>query len=510
MGNDNTRSSAERADDTVDIANSEPTVIPSSEHPITLDMIDRDALFVLKTLNEAGFSGWLVGGGVRDLYLGKKPKDFDISTDARPGQLRKLFKRSTTIGRRFRLVQVFFGGGKAIEVSTLRSLSEHDLDGPVAVLAPNNTFGTLSEDARRRDLTINSLFYEIENETIVDYVHGTDDLKNGVIRVVGDPDRRFTHDPVRMMRAIRHATRNNFTIDEKCWQSILANADKLTLCPPSRLRDEFFKDLYSGASAAWFEMAAKSGIYTALFPICRDVVDDPTLRGQLAAIFATVDRGNRLAVDAGGHRPPDHFLLALTLIPWAEQKFQLFSVARRGAPLFTFTGIIREELDNTIGQTLNLRRSLRQEVTGLLLHLAQMLHNRLKEKEDETAISADLWPKWLQRKSYFAKALLFYRYWTEAATGTPCVPAPEPQEEQASRSRRGRRGRKKGGVARELSVPPGEESGAEMTAGRPEEPECAEKQPEKADNRVENGGRSRGGRVAWAPNTEGGVFGFRR
>ncbi len=130
-------------------------------------------LYILRKLKDAGFAGYLVGGGVRDLYLGKTPKDFDISTDARPGQLRKLFPNSNTIGRRFRLVQIFFRGGKTIEISTLRSLSEHDLDGPEAVLAPNNTFGTLSEDARRRDLTINSLFYEIENNTIIDYVNGS-------------------------------------------------------------------------------------------------------------------------------------------------------------------------------------------------------------------------------------------------------------------------------------------------------------------------------------------------
>ena len=135
-----------------------------AEHPITLEMIDDDALIVLRKLNKAGFSAYLVGGGVRDLYLGKQPKDFDIGTNARPGQVRRIFPNSRTIGRRFRLVQVFFKNGKIFEVSTLRSLSEHDLDGPEAVLAPNNTYGTLAEDAQRRDLTINGLFYEIENQ----------------------------------------------------------------------------------------------------------------------------------------------------------------------------------------------------------------------------------------------------------------------------------------------------------------------------------------------------------
>jgi len=159
-------------------------------------MIDADALLVLRKLHDAGFTAYLVGGGVRDLYLGKTPKDFDISTNAHPGQIRKVFRNSMTIGRRFRLVQVFFGNGKTIEVSTLRSLSEHDIDGPETVLAPNNTFGSLEEDAGRRDLTINSLFYEIENNTILDYVGGIEDLNLGIVRIIGDPDRRISRDPV--------------------------------------------------------------------------------------------------------------------------------------------------------------------------------------------------------------------------------------------------------------------------------------------------------------------------
>ncbi len=217
-------------------------IIESSEHPITPDMIDDEALLVMRKLNQAGFSSYLVGGGVRDLYLGKAPKDFDIGTDARPGQIRRLFTNSRTIGRRFRLVQVFFKNRKTIEVSTLRSHSEHDLDGPESILAPNNTFGTPDQDALRRDLTINALFYEIENRTIIDYVGGVNDLDSGIIRIVGSPDKRITHDPVRMLRVIRHSVRNNFVIDDQSWQAVRKNHQLLRLCPPSRVRDETLKD----------------------------------------------------------------------------------------------------------------------------------------------------------------------------------------------------------------------------------------------------------------------------
>jgi poly(A) polymerase len=387
-------------------------ITPPEEHQITVDQIDRDALFILKKLGQAGFASYLVGGGVRDLYLGKKPKDFDISTEARPGQLRKLFPYSNTIGRRFRLVQVFFRGGKTIEVSTLRSLSEYDIDGPEEVLAPNNTFGTLSEDARRRDLTINSLFYEIENGTIIDYVGGIDDLDRGIIRIGGDPGRRIGRDPVRMMRAIRHAARNNFTIESETWKAICANSHKLSLCPPSRLRDEILKDLYDGAAAPWFQLAADSGIFFSLFPFYHKILlkspaklDQPKV--HLTRIFQAIDRTNTLSVDRATHRQPDFFLFGLLLTPWVEARWQLYSKFRKSAELFQLAKQIREEIDRTIGTDLNLSRSLRQEMVNLLINLSLLIHNKLPSG----------WPKWLKRKSYFRRAQLFYHFYMEAVTG---------------------------------------------------------------------------------------------
>lgn len=388
--------------------------IPPEEHPITNEMIDKDALFVLRKLKNAGFAGYLVGGGVRDLYLGKKPKDFDISTDARPGQLRKLFPHSNTIGRRFRLVQVFFKGGKAIEISTLRSLSEHDLDGPQAVLAPNNTFGTLHEDARRRDLTINSLFYEIQNGTIIDYVNGTEDLQRSIIRIVGDPEKRLTRDPVRMMRAIRHAARNGFIIEQESWKAICKNAAQLTLCPPSRLRDETIKDLYSEASAPWFSLALDSGLFYSLFPFYKNLLTKDNESGLqqrelLKDLFTSIDNLNGLSQSNNIHRQKDFFLIALILTPMAEIKYQLYSRYRKGAALFNLGKQIRADLDRGIGIQLNLRKSLRQEVVSLLINLAQLIHNKQQNE----------WPKWLQKKSYFKRSELFYHCYQAAVTSTP-------------------------------------------------------------------------------------------
>ncbi len=401
-------------------------------------MLDRDAVYILRKLNEAGYAGYLVGGGVRDLYLGKTPKDFDISTDAHPGKLRKLFPNSNTIGRRFRLVQVFFRGGKTIEISTLRSLSEHDLDGPEAVLAPNNTFGTLSEDARRRDLTINSLFYEIANNTIIDYVNGIEDLDRGIIRIVGDPVKRIGRDPVRMLRAIRHAARINFSIEEQTWKALCDNSYKLALCPPSRLRDEFLKDLYSGAAAPWLELAIESGLLFALFPFYRKIVntgsgDSITPRQLLAGICKTIDRANLLAKQLNIHRQADFFQVALFLLPWVENRFQLISQFRKGAPLYQLAKVIREEIDRTIGIELNLSRSFRQEMVSLFINISQLIHNRQQNG----------WPKWLKRKSYFKRAALFYHLYMASISGKPIDHLFEGEPRAQKTESRGRRPNRK-------------------------------------------------------------------
>ncbi len=392
-------------------------IIKPSEHPISRGMIDDDALWVLRKLNKAGFSGYLVGGGVRDLYLGKRPKDFDISTNARPGQVRKLFPNSRTIGRRFRLVQVFFKKGTVIEISTLRSLSEYDLDGPEAVLAPNNTFGTLDEDAQRRDLTINGLFYEIENETIIDYVGGIDDLERSIIRVIGDPDKRINRDPIRMMRVIRHSARSGFSIETQSWEAVSENAYKLRLCPPSRLRDEFLKDIYSGVSVKWFKLALESGLFEELFALYREnlfikLPDGGSCVEALTAIFSTIDRLNSEAVESGNHRQPSYFLLALILIPWAVCRFNLLNIDLKGAQLFHLSKQIREALSLELGRTLNLKRSIQQEITTLLTHLPAII----LQNHDEN------WPKWLKRKSYFSKCRLLYYFYREAMEKVP-VPA---------------------------------------------------------------------------------------
>lgn len=420
----------------------EPLVIPRAEHPISRKNIDREALKVMYRLRDAGYSAYLVGGGVRDLYLGKQPKDFDISTNARPGQLRKLFRNSRIIGRRFRLVQVFFPGNKIIEVSTLRCRSEFDIDKADEVLASNNTFGSEPEDAFRRDLTINALFYEIEHFTILDYVGGVKDLNDKVVRIVGDPNRRIVRDPVRMLRAVRHAARSGFTIEEESWQAIVAHRDKLRLCPVSRIRDELFKDLHGHACAPWCRLAIASGIFAVLFPFYEEIIAPQDLDGDdsaqpcslLLALLTIVDR-----LHVENQEPlPEHILLTLLMLPWALKKFDLMNLNLKGHEAFNLSRQIRADLDSLL-EHLSIKRASKEDITSLLVNLPVFA----RHDQDKG------WPKWLSRKSYFSDGKLLLQILREAQGG----PAVSMRVEVAKQAKPAPRTRKRSGKRRSSRSP---------------------------------------------------------
>ncbi len=386
-------------------------ILSSAEHPVREEDIDQDALMVLYRLKDAGYAGYLVGGGVRDLYLGKKPKDFDISTNARPGQIRKLFRNSRTIGRRFRLVQVFFRDNKIIEVSTLRSQSEYDEDGEAnEVLPANNTFGTLEEDAFRRDLTINSLFYEVENKTVIDYVGGVQDLKDGIIRLVGDPDRRITRDPVRMLRAVRHAARADFRIDEATWQAIIRHREKLELCPVSRIRDELLKDLQGGASRAWTELAIQTGLFYLLFPFYEELLtnsEGETIREELLALLSVLDRIVAEGRKSGTIKLDEALLFALPLFPWVKRRFSLSQEDIKGAGHHQVMKAVRAGLDEAFSCRLNLTRMTLDTITTLFVNSPAFWEGAAN----------GVWTAWLRKKSYFSACCRFVACCREAEIG---------------------------------------------------------------------------------------------
>ena len=254
-------------DETQEDCTQNPVILSRSEHPISRSQINPNALRVLYRLSSLGHKAYLVGGGVRDLLLGKTPKDFDIATDARPSKIKKHFGNSRIIGRRFRIAHVFFPNGDLVEVATFRSGSQETIvTSRGKTILRDNVYGTPEEDARRRDLTINGLFYDISTFSILDYVNGVRDLRAGIVRTIKDPDASFAEHPVRMIRVQRHACRTAFTIESNTWDAIVRNNALVTQANPSRLLEEMLKDLRSGAAEPYFRQILDSGLLDALLP----------------------------------------------------------------------------------------------------------------------------------------------------------------------------------------------------------------------------------------------------
>ena len=277
----------------------EPVIVPRAEHPISRRDIDADALKVLYRLNESGYTAYLVGGSVRDLLLSRRPKDFEIGTSAHPYQVKKLFRNCWIIGRRFRLAHVRFGL-KAIEVATFRKIipagseaepseappSPHATDAADLLIKHDNTFGTPEEDAFRRDFTINALFYDIANFSIIDYVGGLQDLKDGLLRCIGDPNDRFQEDPVRMLRAIVMASRLGFRIDEPVVKAIAKHRKLMATASPARMIEEYYKILRSGAAEVTFRALAEHRLLEPVTPEIQRGAKNVALWDGLAALDA--------------------------------------------------------------------------------------------------------------------------------------------------------------------------------------------------------------------------------
>lgn len=239
---------------------------PNPGIPGILPNVDPDALKVVRKLLGAGHEAYLVGGCVRDLYLGRTPKDFDIATSATPETIRKLFKNSRIIGRRFKLAHVFYGP-KIIETSTFRTKPRNAGDDPDdPLITHDNEWGSVEDDACRRDFTINALFFDVENEEVVDFVDGLDDLDRATVRTIGEPELRFREDPVRMIRAVKFAARLGFEIDPATWDALIEVTPDIVKCSRARLLEEIYKLLRSGASRRCFELLLDSRLLQHVMP----------------------------------------------------------------------------------------------------------------------------------------------------------------------------------------------------------------------------------------------------
>ncbi len=414
----------------------EARILPRAEHVVSRRDIDPDALKVLYRLHRNGHRAYLVGGGVRDLLLKKAPKDYDIGTDATPEEILDLFRNSRVIGRRFPIVHVMFGPGKVMEVATFRAFEEEEPvqgsvptdqdsleeearleeeadqleeDGngktPDAATEPatpaklprprrrgrgndrgrhllefaEQNYGSPAEDARRRDLTINGMFYDIGDFSVIDHVGGLDDLNARRIRTIGNPDSRFASDPVRMIRALRHAGRTGFSIEEETWAAIGRHRESLEHCSKARVLEEFYRDLRGGAALPTLRLMSESGVLQVLMPEA-DRFLPPGTSESAALPWKRLEILDRLVEE--GEVPGNAFLLALLFSAQMLEELRLAEEARGGRvdsgrvayrflkPLTTELGVARRDNERLFLIAISQRRLARsfegQPVPGFL------------------------------------------------------------------------------------------------------------------------------------------------
>jgi poly(A) polymerase len=292
-------------------------VVDRSDHPISRRRIPENVLKVLYRLHRSGYRAYLCGGSVRDLLMMRTPKDFDIATDAHPAEIRRLFRNSRIIGRRFRLAHVIFQD-MIVEVSTFRREPERGTEENAELLiTDDNTFGSPLQDARRRDFTINALFYNIADFSVIDYVGGLDDLNQKRVRVIGDPDIRFREDPVRMMRAIEFAARLGFEIEHDTYDAILRHRGEILKASPPRVAEEILEVLRRGWSREAFRRMVDSGLLEPLLPeVYRAIAGDrtPYFWKMTEVLDRTVQSGRKIS---------DAVLLSVLLLPWVMDELEL-------------------------------------------------------------------------------------------------------------------------------------------------------------------------------------------
>ena len=273
----------------------EPVIVSRKAHGISRQQISHNAIKVLYRLHCSNKSAYLVGGSVRDLLLGREPKDYDVATEAKPEEVRKLFRNCRLIGRRFRLAHVHFHG-EIIEVATFRAHTQHPhgKQHQSGMIVRDNIYGTVEEDALRRDFTINALYYNIADFSVVDFTgQGMKDLEAGLIRIIGDPTQRYKEDPIRMLRAVRFAAKLGFTIESQSAKPLSKLAPLLEAVPKARLFDELTKIFSCGNAESAFVLLRRQGLFEGLFPeveVCLQGEDHQQVDQFLLHVFRNTDQ----------------------------------------------------------------------------------------------------------------------------------------------------------------------------------------------------------------------------
>lgn len=401
----------------------QPTIVTRGEHTISRANINSNALKVLYTLKDAGFSAYLVGGGVRDLLLGFHPKDFDVVTNAHPEEIKPLFRRCLLIGRRFRLAHVYFGHDM-VEVATFRgaensSARHHSQHG---MLLRDNVYGTLAEDIWRRDFTVNALYYNIADFSVIDYCNGMNDLHDRTLRMIGNPKQRYQEDPVRLLRAVRLAAKLNFQIEPETEMPLQELAPLLQHVPPARLFDEVLKLFHGGKALPTLSLLRHYQLFEQLFPQTAALIKENEIANKLLLLTCqtTDERINSdkhvsaayllasllwypLQNNIAEYTKDHPFLVALHLATQKTISLQtkIISTPRR------FTAAIRE----IWGLQLRLENCYLKQIPRLLAHprlraAYDFLVMRLNSGETHLEKSVSWWTRFLEAEEHQRQSLL--------------------------------------------------------------------------------------------------------
>ena len=421
-------------------------------HPIPRADLDPDAVKIVQRLTRFEHSAYLVGGCVRDLLLDRHPKDFDLATSATPRQVRRLFRNCRIIGRRFRLAHIYFQNGKIIEVATFRAHNGDELPSDQGedkdlLIRVDNLFGTPEEDALRRDFTINSLFYDINNETVLDHADGLPDLRRKLVRTIGDPEVRFREDPIRILRAIKFAARLGFTVEPGTLKALKKTRNEIPKAAAPRILEEINRVCREGAGRRSFELLRETGVFEVILPEIRQrYTDDAAWR----LLFAQLERLDHHRV-GGGEVNTGQILTAL-LLPALSAKLGWDGKGKAEQP----RGLdVRETIETVlrpIAQRLRLPRREQENCRQIVAMLFRMVPAGKLRPASKRSI---------RRRAGFGEAVLFLESlaavyggefaeaFAEWKVGAPSSgqqpPADKPQAEQsASRSRRSRSRRGRG------------------------------------------------------------------
>ena len=409
----------------------QPKIYSVDEHHVSADQIDPNASYVILKLRQAGYKAYLVGGGVRDLLLKQKPKDFDISTSAKPEEIKALFRNAILIGRRFRLAHIRFGK-KIIEVATFRSGDPESTD----LIVRDNVWGTEEEDVMRRDFTINGLLYDLENEIIIDYIDGYPDIEKKTLRIIGQPEIRFIQDPVRMIRLIKFCARFDFHIDPPTFKALLTCKNEIIKSSSARILEELLRMLESGSSKEFFHLLHEYGLLKPLLPGLANYFEENPNNEILALLYEADAAIKKKEIDRS-------ILLSALLFPLFRNRLYL---AAQTSERHLHLGTIQEHAASLIDKTFDpfflLPRRLRGMITAILTqqYRIQPLDNKPPKKprppRDPT------FPFAMQlfklRTNIQPDLLEFYTAWTEAGYDEN-LQMPEIVESEAPPRRRRRR-----------------------------------------------------------------------